>query len=56
MEGWENVLFHCKGLRRGAEDLGAALYSPQDEVEVGSAAASLHLCLELLLEECPQVR
>jgi hypothetical protein len=56
LDGWESTLFHCGSLRRLLEDLGAALYPPQEEQELGSAAAALLNCVEVMMDECPEVR
>lgn len=53
LDEWESVLFHAKGLADVSNDLGAALFAPQDMDEVMSAADSLNTGCELVLDEVP---
>eukprot|EP00879_Flechtneria_rotunda_P011903 GHRR01012432.1.p1 GENE.GHRR01012432.1~~GHRR01012432.1.p1 ORF type:complete len:380 (+),score=184.22 GHRR01012432.1:128-1267(+) len=53
LDSWESCLFHARHLRRAGEDLGAAMYPPQDFEEVGSAALALFEVTELMTDECP---
>jgi hypothetical protein len=55
LDGWESILFHCDAVRRLLEELGSALYPPQDEGELRSSGAALLTSLELMLDECPEV-
>ncbi|KAK9803580.1 hypothetical protein WJX72_002006 [[Myrmecia] bisecta] len=54
LEAWESVVFHCASLTTSAEDLGAALYPPQDAQQVLGAAEAIHTGAELLLEDLPE--
>eukprot|EP00882_Tetradesmus_deserticola_P030225 GHRQ01033922.1.p2 GENE.GHRQ01033922.1~~GHRQ01033922.1.p2 ORF type:complete len:168 (+),score=72.55 GHRQ01033922.1:330-833(+) len=54
LDAWESCLFHCRHLKRAVEDLGAALYAPQDFEEVGSAALAVFEVTELMTDECPE--
>ncbi|KIZ07355.1 hypothetical protein MNEG_0604 [Monoraphidium neglectum] len=53
LEGWESSLFHARNLQRCVEDLGAAMYPPQDAEEVSSAADGVATTIELMIDECP---
>uniref|UniRef100_A0A383W7V5 Cytochrome c domain-containing protein n=1 Tax=Tetradesmus obliquus TaxID=3088 RepID=A0A383W7V5_TETOB len=53
LEGWESCLFHCRHLQRAVEDLGAAVYAPQDFEEVASASLAVFEVTELMADECP---
>ncbi len=53
LDDWENLLFHAKGLADVSNDLGAALFAPQDTDEVMSAADSLNNGCELVFDEVP---
>ncbi|KAI8463453.1 MAG: hypothetical protein J3K34DRAFT_147108 [Monoraphidium minutum] len=53
LDGWESALFHARNLQRCVEDLGAAMYPPQDLPEVTSAADGVTTTAELMLDECP---
>lgn len=48
-------MWHVVALTRSLEDLGAALYPPQEHSEVGPAAAGVIIGLRLLADECGQV-
>ena len=54
LDDWENLLFHAKGLADVSNDLGAALFAPQDVGEVISASDSLNTGCELVFDELPQ--
>ena len=53
VESWESLLFHVKGLADVANDLGAALFAPQELSEVASAADSLNTGCQLVVDELP---
>ncbi|KAA6425395.1 MAG: hypothetical protein FRX49_04888 [Trebouxia sp. A1-2] len=53
LDDWESLLFHAKGLSAVSNDLGAALFAPQDASEVTSAAGSLNTGCELVFDEFP---
>eukprot|EP00877_Chromochloris_zofingiensis_P013987 jgi/Chrzof1/8842/Cz03g26080.t1 len=53
LDSWESCLFHSKHLQRSIEDIGAAMYPPQDPDEVQDAADALAETLELMMDECP---
>lgn len=53
VESWESLLFHVKGLADVANDLGAALFAPQELGEVASAADSLNTGCQLVVDELP---
>ena len=53
VESWESLLFHVKGLADVANDLGAALFAPQELGEVVSAADSLNTGCQLVVDELP---
>jgi len=53
LDDWESLLFHAKGLADVSNDLGAALFAPQDASEVTSAADSLNTGCELIFDEVP---
>ncbi len=53
LDDWESLLFHAKGLADVSNDLGAALFAPQDASEVISAADSLNTGCELVFDEVP---
>ncbi|KAF6258238.1 Grap2 and cyclin-D-interacting-domain-containing protein [Scenedesmus sp. NREL 46B-D3] len=53
LDAWESCLFHSRHLKRAVEDLGAALYPPQDFEEVASAALAVFEVTELMADECP---
>jgi hypothetical protein len=55
LDAWESTLFHCGAVRRLLEDLGSALYPPQDEEELRGSGGALLTCLELMVDECPEV-
>ena len=54
LDDWENLLFHAKGLADVSNDLGAALFAPQDVGEVISASDSLDTGCELVFDELPR--
>ncbi|KAG1662831.1 hypothetical protein FOA52_009045 [Chlamydomonas sp. UWO 241] len=54
LDGWESVLWHARSMRRCCEDLGAAMYPPQDCEEVQSAAEGLRNSAAIMLEELPE--
>eukprot|EP00878_Enallax_costatus_P013356 GHUV01013963.1.p1 GENE.GHUV01013963.1~~GHUV01013963.1.p1 ORF type:complete len:406 (+),score=169.41 GHUV01013963.1:309-1526(+) len=53
LDSWESCLFHSRHLRRAVEDLGAAMYPPQDVEEVAGAAQAVFEITELMIDECP---
>lgn len=54
VEGWESLLFHAQKLGDASNDLGAALYAPQDKEEIAQISNSLQLCCELIVDELPE--
>jgi hypothetical protein len=46
-------VWHARSMRRCCEDLGAAMYPPQDSEEVQSAAEGLRNSAAVMLEELP---
>ncbi|GBF99347.1 hypothetical protein Rsub_11759 [Raphidocelis subcapitata] len=53
LDGWESALFHAQNAQRSVEDLGAAMYPPQDVSDAAEAAGALAVTCDLLLDECP---
>ena len=54
LDNWESLLFHAKSLGDVVNDLGAALFPPQQEDEIASTANSIDAACLLILDELPE--
>ena len=53
VDSWESLLFHFQKLAEASNDLGAAMYSPQDRQEITDIVDSLEVSFELIADEIP---
>ena len=53
VDSWESLLFHAQKLADTNNDLGAALYPPQDNEEIVAISNSIEVGVELMVDEVP---
>lgn len=53
VDSWESLLFHAQKLADASNDLGAALYPPQDKEEIVEISNSIEVGVELMVDEIP---
>eukprot|EP00200_Dunaliella_tertiolecta_P004377 CAMPEP_0202355320 /NCGR_PEP_ID=MMETSP1126-20121109/10266_1 /ASSEMBLY_ACC=CAM_ASM_000457 /TAXON_ID=3047 /ORGANISM="Dunaliella tertiolecta, Strain CCMP1320" /LENGTH=379 /DNA_ID=CAMNT_0048947921 /DNA_START=59 /DNA_END=1198 /DNA_ORIENTATION=+ len=54
VEAWENCVWHAKNLQSSVEDLGAAMYPPQELDEIEDMTEGLVVSVQCILEEVLQ--